>query len=41
MSCGAKQMKSKERITLMVAVATSGSKVPLSIVGKAKQLQCF
>jgi len=40
-SRGAKQMKSKERITLMVAVAADGSKFPLSIVGKAKQLQCF
>jgi len=32
---GVKQMKSKECITLMVAIAADGSKVPLMIVGKA------
>jgi len=38
---GVKQMKSKDRITLMVAIAANGSKVPLSVVGKAKKLECF
>ena len=38
---GVKQMKSKERITLMVAIAADGSKVPLTIVGKAQQPECF
>jgi len=34
-TCGVKQMKSKEHITLMVTIAADGSKVPLMIVGKA------
>jgi DDE superfamily endonuclease/Tc5 transposase DNA-binding domain len=38
---GAKQMKDKTRITLMVCTAADGSKVPLSIVGKPKKPQCF
>jgi len=32
---GIKQKKPKEHITLMVAIAADGSKVPLTIVGKA------
>ena len=38
---GSKQMKSKERITLMVCTAASGDKVPLAMVGKAKKPECF
>jgi Tc5 transposase DNA-binding domain/DDE superfamily endonuclease len=38
---GAKQMKDKTRITLMVCTAADGSKVPLSIVGKPMKPQCF
>ena len=38
---GSKQMKSKERITLMVCTAASGEKVPLAMVGKAKKPECF
>ena len=32
------QMKDKTRITLMVRIAVNGSKIPLSIVGKPKNL---
>jgi DDE superfamily endonuclease len=38
---GAKQMKDKNRITLMVCTAADGTKVPLSIIGKAKKPVCF
>ena len=38
---GAKQMKDKNRITLMVCTAASGRKVALSIIGKAKNPLCF
>ena len=38
---GAKQMKDKTRITLMVCTAASGRKVPLSIIGKPKNPRCF
>jgi DDE superfamily endonuclease/Tc5 transposase DNA-binding domain len=38
---GAKQMKDKTRITLMVCTAADGSKVPLSIVGKPAKPVCF
>jgi len=31
----------KRRIMLMVAIAADGSKRPLSVVGQAKQLECF
>lgn len=37
---GVKQMKDKTRITLMVRTAADGSKVPLSIVNKPKNM-CF
>ena len=35
-AAGAKQMKDKTRITLMVGTVADGTKVPLSIVGKPK-----
>lgn len=38
---GAKQMKDKTRITLMVCTSAHGEKVPLSLVGKAKNPRCF
>ena len=38
---GAKQMKDKARITLMVCTAADGTKVPLAIVGKSKNPKCF
>ena len=38
---GAKQMRDKTRITLMVCTAASGRKVPLSIIGKPKNPRCF
>jgi hypothetical protein len=38
---GVKQMKPKDRITLMVCTSASGEKVPLAIVGKAKKPECF
>jgi DDE superfamily endonuclease/Tc5 transposase DNA-binding domain len=38
---GAKQMKDKNRITVMICTAADGSKVPLSIVGKSKNPVCF
>jgi DDE superfamily endonuclease/Tc5 transposase DNA-binding domain len=38
---GAKQMKDKTRITLMVCTAADGSKVPLSVVGRSKNPVCF
>ena len=33
---GVKQMKSKDRVTLMVATSAVGGKIPLFMVGKAK-----
>jgi len=38
---GVKQMKAKERITLMVCTSAVGEKVPLAIVGKSKRPQCW
>jgi DDE superfamily endonuclease/Tc5 transposase DNA-binding domain len=38
---GAKQMKDKTRVTLMVCTAANGSKVPLAVVGAAKKPLCF
>jgi hypothetical protein len=39
--CGVKQMKSKDRVTLMVASSAAGAKILLFMVGKLKQLECF
>jgi hypothetical protein len=39
--CGVKQMKSKDRVTLMVAAPAVGGKIPLFMVGKAKSLECL
>jgi hypothetical protein len=39
--CGVKQMKSKDRVTLMVATSAVGGKIPLFMVGKAKSLECL
>jgi hypothetical protein len=36
-----KQMKSKDHITLMVAISAVGAKIPLFMVGKSKQPICF
>jgi methanogenic corrinoid protein MtbC1 len=36
-----KQMKSKDRVTLMVATLAVGVKIPLFMVGKAKAPECF
>lgn len=38
---GVKQMKAKDRLTVMVCTAADGSKVPLSIIGKPKVPECF
>lgn len=38
---GTKQMKAKERVTLMVGCAASGAKIPLFMVGKSKTPTCF
>jgi len=38
---GVKQMKSKDRVTLMVATSASGKKIPLYMVGKSKKPECF
>ena len=38
---GAKQMKDKTRITLMICTSAHGEKVPLALVGKAKNPRCF
>lgn len=38
---GCKQMKSKERLTLMVCTAANGDKIPLSLVGKTAEPRCF
>ena len=38
---GVKQMKSKDRVTLMVATSATGEKIPLFMVGKAKSPECF
>jgi hypothetical protein len=38
---GVKQMKSKDRLTLMGCTSATGKKVPLSIIGKAKKPECF
>jgi hypothetical protein len=35
-----KQMKSKDRVILMVATSAVGGKIPLFLVGKAKALNC-
>ena len=38
---GAKQMKSKDRITLMICTSADGKNVPLAVVGKSKKPHCF
>ena len=38
---GAKQMKDKTRITLMVCTSAHGEKVPLTLVGKTMKPHCF
>ena len=38
---GVKQMKAKERNTLMVCISAVGEKLPLSVVGKAMRPQCW
>jgi hypothetical protein len=38
---GVKQMKSKDRVILMVASSASGKKVPLFMAGKSKNPECF
>jgi hypothetical protein len=38
---GVKQMKSKDRVTPMVCTSVTGEKVPLLMVGTAKQPLCF
>ena len=38
---GAKQMKDKTRVTLMVATAASGDKIPMAMIGVAKEPVCF
>lgn len=38
---GVKQMKDKNRITIMVCTAASGKKMPLLVVGSAKTPNCF
>jgi len=38
---GVKQMKSKDRVTLMVASSGAGKKLPLFMVGKSKKPECF
>jgi hypothetical protein len=38
---GVKQMKSKDQLTLMVAISAGGEKIPLLMVGKAKSPECF
>jgi hypothetical protein len=34
-------MKSKDHVTIMVCITADGSKVPLSLIGKAKTPECF
>ena len=38
---GAKQMKDKTRITIMLCTAASGRKQPLAVIGKSKNPRCF
>jgi hypothetical protein len=38
---GCKQMKAKERLTIMVANAADGSKLPLVVIGKPFNPVCF
>jgi hypothetical protein len=38
---GCKQMKAKDRVTLMIVIALSGAKGPLFMVGKSKSPVCF
>ena len=38
---GVKQMKSKDRITMMVCTSAAGAKLPVAFVGKAKNPVCF
>ena len=38
---GCKRMKSKDRITMMIAIAANGDKLPLAVVGKTKNPRCF
>jgi hypothetical protein len=39
--CGVKQMKSNDRVTLMVATSAVGGKILLFMVGKTKAPECF
>ena len=38
---GVKKMKYKTRIALMVGTSSSGGEVPLAVVGKPKNSECF
>ena len=38
---GTKQMKDKQRITLMICTSASGSKLPICVVGKSEMPKCF
>ena len=38
---GVKQMKDKDRVTLMMCIAANGEKLPLAMVGKSKLPACF
>ena len=38
---GTKQMKDKERITIMVCSSSEGTKLPLAFIGTSKKPQCF
>ena len=38
---GVKQMKSKDRVTLMVCTSADGQKQPLAVIGKAMKPHCF
>ena len=38
---GVKKMKSKDRVTRMVCISATSEKVPLVMVGTAKQPLCF
>ena len=38
---GVKQMKSKDRITMMICTSAAGAKLPVAFVGKAKKPVCF
>jgi hypothetical protein len=38
---GTKQRKSKDRLTLMIATAANGDKLPLAIISQAAKPACF